>query len=114
MLSKDARRVLHILRKSPDYSMEFSDMQQRMDWNFTKAKSVGDQLVAQGFAKERYCHPMPGATLYSGIVLTEEGRYSRTYFWSKVGSFLFKSIVVPIIVAFVTTLITLWLRGFFS
>ena len=87
-------------------------MQEQMGWNYEKAKSVGDQLIAQGFAKERYCHPMPGATLFSGVVLTEEGRYSRTYFWSKVGSFLFKSIAVPIVVAIATTLITLWIQGY--
>ena len=113
MLSKDARKILHIMRKTLDGEMEFSTMQDRMGWNYEKAKSVGDQLIAQGFAREKQSRAM-GVVLFSGVVLTEEGRYSRTYFWSKVGSFLFKSIAVPIVVAFLTTLITLWLRGIFS
>ena len=100
------------MRKSLNGEMEFSAMQEQMGWNYEKAKSVGNQLIAQGFAREKHTYPMPGATLFSGVVLTEEGRYSRTYFWSKVGSFLFKSIAVPIVVAIATTLITLWIQGY--
>lgn len=106
MLSKDAKALLRLAQKQPDKKVEYKSMKSELGWDLDKIKSVISQLVAAGLAYEKYYSPMVGSRALWGIVLTEEGRNSKLYFWTNVGKFLFKSIAVPIVVAFLTALIT--------
>lgn len=106
MLSKDAKALLHLAQKQTDKKVECQKMKTELGWDFDKIKSVISQLVAAGLAYEKYYSPMLGSRVLWGIVLTEEGRNSKLYFWTNVGNFLFKSIAVPIVVAFITALLT--------
>lgn len=51
---------------------------------------------------------------YILVSLTHKGRHFNEYRQKAFMDFLGKSIFTPIIVAFITTLITLWLQGVFS
>lgn len=106
MLSKDAKALLHLAQKQPDKKVEYKSMKSEFGWDLDKIRSVISQLVAAGLAYEKYYSPMIGSRALWGIVLTEKGRNSKLYFWTKICEFMFKSIAVPIAVAFFTALIT--------
>lgn len=117
MLSKEAHTILKVAKDNPEKKIAYLELKERLNWDYDKVKSAGNQLVDKGLAVEKYYSPMPGSSVLWGIVLTEEGRNSKQYFWANVGNFLFKSIAVPIVVAIVTaivtTLITLWIQRLF-
>lgn len=48
------------------------------------------------------------------LFLSENGKMYFVYKRQRAKKFLFRSVLVPIFIAFVTTLITLWLRGLFQ
>lgn len=106
MLSKEARFMLQTAKAASEKKIGYLDFTKRMNWDYDRIKSAGNQLIANGLATEKYHSPIPGNPVLWGIVLTEEGRNSRKYFWIRITNFLFKSIAVPIIVAFFTALIT--------
>ena len=45
---------------------------------------------------------------------THKGRHHKEYRNAEIKSFLFTSIIVPIIVSALTTIVSLWLNGFFK
>lgn len=106
MLSKEARFMLKIVKDTPEKKIGYLDFKKQTGWDYDSVKSAGNQLVTNGLATEKYHSPIPGNSILWGIVLTGEGRNSRKYFWAKIANFLFKSIAVPIIIAFFTALIT--------
>lgn len=106
MLSKDAKKLLRFAKKEDGQKVEYKRIKSEFGWDFDKVKSVVTQLVSAGLANEKYQSPMPGCRVLWGLVLTEEGRNSKKYFWARVAEFLFKSIAVPIVVAFITAILT--------
>lgn len=65
-------------------------------------------------ADEDYIDIVEKNDAYIRVTLTHKGRHFNEYERSEFKTFLMKSIVTPIIVAFITTLITLWLNGRFG
>lgn len=117
MLSKDAHMVLKIAKRTSEKKIAYLELKKQLNWDFDRIKSAGNQLIKFGLASEKYYSPVPGSNVLWGIVLTEEGRNSTKNFLARIGSFLLKSVAVPIVVAVITaaitTLITLWIQGFF-
>lgn len=112
MLSKNARRIFEIAKSSEGEKISYIGLEKQLGWDFDKVQSAANQLIEAGLADNKYYSPLPGrGEILWGIVLTEEGRNSRAYFWAKVGAFLFKSIAVPIFVAFATALITAYITA---
>lgn len=104
MLSRNAKKVL-VITKGTGKSA-YLDLKKQLGWEFDDVRSACLQLIEAGLAVEKDYAPMPGHRAAWGIVLTEEGRNSKKYFWAKAGAFLFKSIAVPIAVAAITAFIT--------
>ncbi len=117
MISRDAKKVLVLAKKSTDKTVFYRALEESFGWDFYKAKSICSQLVEQGYASVRMGHPknpFAGEESPCGIVLTEEGREHWKYTLEKVGKLVLCDIVLPIVVAVITTLITLWVQGYFS
>ena len=114
MLSRTAKKVLKLAQSSKD-RISCQDLKSALNIDFEAAKSACDQLIENGYASEKRYQPMPGQSIFEGIVLTEKGRNSKKYFWANVASFLFKSIFVPVFVAFITAVMTTlamqWFQG---
>ena len=110
MLNRNSRKFLRFLRKSkPDFDdrvYTYAFIEEHY------AKSISMESV---FATVRYLDKIGylevakanGISL--GVVLTELSLYPYEFQIERIKSFLFKSILVPIIVSFLTTLMTLWL-----
>lgn len=114
LLSKNAKLVFKHLKLHSDQKMAYQYIVRDLSLGPSDVKSACHQLILAGLATEYDYAPMPGGGAKPwGISLTEEGRSSRKYFWLKVGNFLFRSIITPIIVAFITTMVTLWVQGMF-
>ena len=106
MLSKNARKILKIAKKSKEKTVFYPDLKKELEWDYDAIKSACSQLIQADLADEKYHSPIPGQKVPWGIVLTERGRNSKKYFWFDVFSFLFKSIAVPIFVSIITAIIT--------
>lgn len=113
MLSKEARTVLKAAKGNPEKKIAYLELKERLNWDYDKVKSAGNQLIDKGLAVEKYYSPMPGRSVLWGIVLSEEGRNSKKYFWFRIADFILKSVAVPMAVSVATTLATLWLQGLF-
>lgn len=110
MLSKNASRIYQSLKKADENELSYNDLMSQFDMEYNSVYSACQQLVSHRFAREiNYSPSAPW-----GIGLTEEGRNKGRYYATLICRFLFKSVVVPIVVAFVTTLITLWIQRLFG
>ena len=106
MLSKNARKVLKIAKKTTKKAISYADLVKKLGLDFGAVRSAGNQLIENELATEKYHAPTPGKEVLWGISLTEKGRNSRKYFWVGIIKFLFNSIVVPIAVSIITTILT--------
>lgn len=61
-----------------------------------------------------YIEIIEESNAYIRVKTTHKGRHFPEYELARYREFLLKSIFTPIIVAFITTLITLWLNGIFN
>lgn len=114
MLSRDSKIVLRAAKHAKGQQVSYTDMKKTMGWEYDKARSVAQQLIDEGYALEKKHSPMPGSSIPWGIILSEKGRNNVKYFFATIGDFLLKSIATPILVAFLTTLVTLWIKGIFG
>ena len=64
--------------------------------------------------EEGYINPITeeGSLVY--VSLTHKGRHYQQYECAKMRHFLINSIVIPIIVSAITTLVTFWITGIFK
>ena len=106
MLSRNSRKIFALIKQTENKQYAYFDLKKELGWDHDAVRSACQQLINSGLAIETEYSPMPGHRLPWGIVLTEEGRHSKKYFWAKAGAFLFKSIAVPIAVAAITAFIT--------
>lgn len=113
MLSKKAHFMLKTAKSTPEKKIGYLDFKKKTNWDYDSIKSAGNQLVERGLATEKYYSPIPGNSVLWGIVLSEEGRNSKKYFWFRIADFILKSVAVPMAVSVATTLATLWLQGLF-
>lgn len=115
MLSKNAKKVLKLLKKSDNQKISYYELNTALGWNTDKVQSACNQLIEERLATEKnITFPPNKAQGAWGIVLTERGRYYRKYIMEDIAKFILKSILVPIIVSLLTTLITLLLTGIFT
>lgn len=70
-------------------------------------------LTLQQLIDDGYITATVNESLYSDIAPTYKGKHYNQYRWIATKEILLKSFVLPILVAFVTTLITLALNGIF-
>ena len=106
MLTKNAKSVFQLALKS-DNRVSYKDARKCFGWEHDVAKSACTQLINSKLAIETSYPVIPGGNPVPwGISLTEEGRHHRKYFFEKLLSFLIKSVAVPIVVAFITTVLT--------
>lgn len=111
MFSKNERNIIRLISKSKQNKISYYEAKKSLGIECDDVKSACNSLISKGYAEEKSYAPMPGSLVPWGIVLSEKGRHRFRYAIESVASFLFRSILVPIIVAFATTLITIWVTG---
>ena len=114
MLSKNEREIFRLAKDSKENKIKYSKAQELLNLSFDDVKSACKSLISKNLAEEKHYSPHPGSWIPWGIVLSERGRHRIRYAIEDFISFLFKSILVPIVVAFITTLFTIWLNGYFD
>lgn len=114
MLSKNERKIFRLAKTSKVNKIEYSMAQETLGLSYDDVQAACKSLISRGLAEEKKYSPSHGAWIPWGIVLSEKGRHRVRYAVESLCSFLFRSILVPIIVAFLTTLITIWLTGYLS
>ena len=114
MLSKNERNIFKLAKKSNENKVEYTDAQKSLKLSRDDVQSACNSLISRGLAEEKKYSPTHGSWIPWGIVLSEKGRHRARYALEEFLSFLFRSILVPIVVAFLTSLITIWLTGYLS
>lgn len=114
MLSKNERKIFKLAKKSKENKLDYSVAQETLGITYDDVQSACKSLILRGLAEEKKYSPSHEAWIPWGIVLSEKGRHRVRYAVEEFLSFLLRSILVPIIVAFLTTLITIWLTGYLS
>ena len=113
MLSKNAKRALNLAKTKENLSISFSDISRELGINNAEARIAGEQLAAKRLVTIYKNFTFQGHTVPHGIRLTEEGIHRKIHLFESLSLFLLKSVIVPVIVAFLTTLITLLLQNLF-
>lgn len=105
MLSRNAKNILRILDKATDHRRSFNSLQLDLHLSWNDVRSACDALVSHRLAFYDGNAPehAPAA------ILSEPGRHYAAYTAKQVGAYIVKSVVVPIIVALITTLVTHYL-----
>lgn len=112
MLNRNSKRFLRFLRKNtPDYEGRVYTY----DW----IEEHYDQEIESVFATVRFLEEQRYLDIASyqphdihfGVILTELGMHPYEFDIVAIKSFLFKSIFTPVIVSFLTTVLTLWLKS---
>lgn len=103
-MDKTSKRILNCLSKAPDHTIFYYD-----DWT-DEISDIDEDII---FAAIRYlikkdlcerCTNQNGQSI--GVRLSHEGIHRSEFFRIRMQEFLYKSIVIPIIVAMLTTLAT--------
>lgn len=107
MLTKNTKIILKILKKSNNKTCTYRELEKQTKWDYNEVKSACNQLIESGLATETFHAPVP----YAGqipweVVLTEEGRNTKKYFWAKISISFVKTVLIPIAVAVITSIIT--------
>ncbi len=63
--------------------------------------SAFDYLCENGYLKETQF----------GYTLTQKGLHPNRMIWEEIRNFLIKSVIIPIIVSSITTLVTMWIKS---
>ena len=108
MLNRNSRRFLNFLRHSvPDfddqvYTYLFIDEHypEKLERVFATVRYLEEQGYLKIFVTSSGDH--------IGVILTETALHPYEFTAVKILSFLFRSVIVPIIVSFVTAVLTLW------
>lgn len=110
MLTRHTRKFLNFIEKSTvnfeNKVVLFSYIHENFPDNESSINATLRYLVQKGYLRVSYFGKEP-----KGVVLTELSLRRREFVFESVKEFLFKSILVPISVSVVTSLVTLWLSG---
>lgn len=79
-------------------------------YDYTKYKGEINSIIKQ-LELDGYLTKQPSYSLFS---LTQKGLHPYQFQWDAFKGFLFKSILVPILVSLVTTIVTLCIQGWLS
>lgn len=66
-----------------------------------EASSAFDYLCENGYLKKTQF----------GYTLTQKGLHPNRMIWEEIRNFLIKSVIIPIVVSSITTLVTLWITS---
>lgn len=111
MLNRNSKKFLKFLRKS---SPNYEDRVYTYDW----IEEHYSQELEPVFATVRYLEKegyldiaiSQPSGVHFGVILTELALHPYEFDIVAIKAFLFKSIFTPIIVSFLTTVLTLWLK----
>lgn len=112
MLSKNERRIFKLAKDSKENKIQYSKAQELLNLSSDDVRTACRSLISKNLADETFYSPTVNSWIPWGIVLSEKGRHRLRYALEAFFSFLIKSIIVPVIVSFLTTLITIWLTGY--
>lgn len=105
-LDKNSRKLLNMIIKSKptiqDKAYDIYVIAPQIDVNEQQFWEILRHLEKEGAIE---LDSRSGNILF----LTERGRYYQQFQWQDIRDFLFKSVVVPIAVSFITTVLLLWL-----
>lgn len=102
MLSNNAKAVYKYLLAAPDHERSYNSIQLELHLSWNDVESACRMLVEHDLAfYKAYTGSSPNA-----VVLNENGRHRATFDMNRLGSFLFKSVLVPVIVAIITAIAT--------
>lgn len=112
MLIRPCRRVLKAINYLCSIDPTTSNLD-LMTYFHQKIKDLDLNATIQQLIDDGYITATVQAPLYSDICPTYKGRHYNEYRWLAIKEMLIKSFVLPIAVAFVTTLLTLAANGLF-
>lgn len=110
MLTKNAKSVLRQANKDASGKISFEDLQKKLKLDADETERVCNHLILEGYASSLRKQYTTGTGKPCGIALTEKGKHWINYRLSVLGSFIAKSVVTPIVVSILTTLITIWIK----
>lgn len=111
MLSKNERNIFKLARKSKENKIKYTDAQESLKLGRDDVQSACNGLILKGLAEEKKYSPTHGSWIPWGIVLSEKGRHRFRCWIESLCIFLAKSILVPMVVSILTTLLTMWITG---
>ena len=110
MLNKHSKKMLKFLRESRSKFQDHIIPRDYIVKEYLDKDDSGDAtldyLAEDGYIRKLYL----GGVLYA-FSLTESGLHYPEFTATSIKSFVLRSIVTPIIVSAITSLITLWLSG---
>lgn len=116
MLDYMSRKILRTMRKhhaNVDHGhFTYSMLQELTGLNEADVRRCIECLEGKKLIKVR--RPQGIESFHTFVFLSHEGKHYPEFFLNNTVIFLFKSIVVPILVSVITTLVTLWISGVFS
>ena len=107
MLTKNAKTVYKITKKSKGCRSTYEDLEAKLNWDNDTLQSACNLLIDMGIAKtdyKAYVTSSGSQSVPCGIVLTEKGRNLRKYNQKSALEFVIGSILVPMLVAIATTI----------
>ena len=109
MLNRNSKRFIKFLKKSsPDFDnrvFTYDFIEDNYDRPIESVYATIRFLKNNGFLETVTMNETP-----IGIILTEQAVYYMDFIAIGIKSFFFRNICTPILVSFITTLITLWLK----
>lgn len=110
MLTKNAKAVLRQAGKSDSGKISFEDLQAALKFSADEIERICNHLILEGYASSLRKQYTAGVGNAYGIVLTEKGKHWVKDRINTLVSFVAKSVLTPIIVSVITTLVTMWLK----
>lgn len=113
MLNRHSRKILNfLLKSSPDFGghiYTFGFIRENYPEDFASVYAALQYLEETGYLKRE--KPGPASKQNIGVVLTELAMHYHEFVAAKIWNRVLDGIILPIGVALLTTLITLWLTG---
>lgn len=113
MLTKDCRAALRKAGRETTGEIAYDALTSTLKWTPDRTHRVCNHLVSEGYANEFRKQYTSGIGKTHGIILTEQGRHWMKHRLSLACEFVAESVMLPILVSVITTLITMWLKEFF-
>lgn len=105
MLIPMARKLLKLLARSPE-TPSTEELMKALRCSKRSLMLLLDDLEARG-----YLVWQPADDDIYSIELTHAGEQYHAFEWLKTKEFLFRSVLVPIVVSMATSFLTLWITG---
>lgn len=114
MLSRNEKRILKLANKTDGHKVEYDVIEKTLKICSDDVHSACRSLISKDLVIEKFYSPSPTSWIPWGIVLSENGRHRFRHSLEKFSLFILKSILVPMVVSILTTLLTMFLSQFFK